>query len=73
MKEDTPAHVKVLRLSLPYSPAIEPSYQGRSLIMRRDLSLVVDLLGAIEDASEANELMNVLDVVRIPALEIPSV
>ena len=37
--------------------------------MKRDLTLIVDLLSAVEDATEANEHINVLDVLNVPALQ----
>ena len=37
--------------------------------MKRDLTLIVDLLSALEDATEANEHINVMDILNVPALQ----
>lgn len=37
--------------------------------MKRDLTLIVDLLSALEDATESNDHINVLDVLNTPALQ----
>ena len=37
--------------------------------MKRDLTLIVDLLSALEEATEANEHINVMDILNVPALQ----
>lgn len=37
--------------------------------MKRDLTLIVDLLSALEEATEANEHINVIDILNVPSLQ----
>ncbi len=37
--------------------------------MKRDLTLIVDLLTALENATEANEHINVIDILNVPSLQ----